>query len=254
MKYVITGILSFALSVGLSAQNFVLDNYQDLVDGDNSVVVHVSQDMFGYIATFVDEDDEIEDVNAKEFLSNIKSLDLVATEEADNAKALYRRGKDRISDRFSELVTVKSKETNLGVYVDDDNGTVYEVIGIGTDDDDFFAVSILCEIRIEDIGKVISKMNSRDFSAFNEISEVDFDQMKVYPNPVENGSSISIEIPSDFVGSKAIITDMSGAAVKTFNVNSSEENINLDGLNPGQYFISVNSDMMSIKKKILVVD
>ncbi|MEL6390942.1 MAG: DUF4252 domain-containing protein [Bacteroidota bacterium] len=254
MKYVITGILSFALSVGLSAQNFVLDNYQDLVDGDNSVVVHVSQDMFGYIATFVDEEDEIEDVNAKEFLSNIKSLDLVATEEADNAKALYRRGKDRISDRFSELVTVKSKETNLGVYVDDDNGTVYEVIGIGTDDDDFFAVSILCEIRIEDIGKVISKMNSRDFSAFNEISEVDFDQMKVYPNPVENGSSISIEIPSDFVGSKAIITDMSGAAVKTFNVNSSEENINLDGLKPGQYFISVNSDMMSIKKKILVVD
>ena len=72
MKSLIT-ILTFLLfAVALSGQSFVENNYENLIDADESTVVKVNQSTFRYASAFVEEAEPEDEIDAKEMLDNIE--------------------------------------------------------------------------------------------------------------------------------------------------------------------------------------
>ena len=71
----------------------------------------------------------------------------------------------------------------------------------------------------------------------------------VYPNPVndmftiQNGNNIAIN--------GVTISDINGRTVKTINVNTIENQINISDLNSGVYFLNITSDKGTSTKKII---
>jgi len=254
MKKHLLTILTFAIALSAGAQSFVEDNFQNLIDDDNSTVIKVSQEMFKYAAIAIDDELDEEGINAKEILSGIKSLHVVVAEEIDNPKAEFTRGKRKIGDKYDELISIKSKDGNFGVYIDEDNGTVYEIIAIGAEDEEFFVGSVLCNVRLEDISGIMSKIQTEDWKPFKKMKDLDLDDLNVYPNPVATSTGLSLEVPKAMVGGEAMLVNSSGSTVKSYDIDGVSQNLDVQGITPGYYVISVNNAGVTLKKKVLVVE
>ena len=255
-KYLII-LAATVLTFSIQAQSFVSNNFEDLMEADHTTVVKVSESMFKYASILVEdvEDiDDIEGVDVKEVLGSVKSLEVIVADEIDNAQSEYKKGLAKIDGHYEELVKVKSKDGNFGLYIDEKDGVVYEIIGIGAEEDNFFVGSLLLEIKLEDLSGLIAQIQKKDWKPFKKLGDFNFDKLKVYPNPVSTTSGISLEVPDAMIGGQAQLISASGAVFKTFSVENGSQQLEVDGITPGYYILSVNNAGVTLKQKVLVVD
>ncbi|MFT6807016.1 MAG: hypothetical protein ACJA01_000234 [Saprospiraceae bacterium] len=253
MKNVLT-FLFVTLFIGSSfSQSFIDKYFQNLVDDDNSTAITVSGDMFRYAAVLVDESHN-DEINTKEVLNGVKSLQFVALEESVDPEVEYQKGIRTIPERMNEMVSVKSKGSRLKVFIDETNDIVYEIIALGTDENSFFVGSILCEIKLEDVNEVFKQIQAQNGKTFKQLWDVEFDDLNVYPNPASSTGSIAIEIPESLKGGEGTLIDETGKSVKTFKLIEVEEQVSLDNLSPGNYILHVAKDGIQLQKKILIVN
>ncbi len=254
MKNVLT-FLFVTLFIGSSfSQSFIDRYFQDLIDDDNSTVISVSGDMFRFAAVLVDESHN-DEINTKDVLNGIKSLQFVAIEESVDPEVEYQKGIRTIPEKMSEMVSVKSKEGRLKVYIDEEDDTVYEIIGIGIDDHSFFVGSVLCEIRLEDRNEVLKQIQAQDNKAFKQLWEVEFDELSVYPNPVsEEQLSIYLGATDEFEHVMTKLYSLDGAQVMNENlrVTNGFVNLNMSHLPQGIYILSlVHNEAIITTRKII---
>ena len=150
-KVFILGLFLF-FSLSSFAQNFVSDNYQNFIDADNSTVVQVHGVSFQLAAQFLEEADNENTAEIREALNTIKSFQLVAMPELENPLGEYEKGLNSLGNAFDELVNVKDKENRFSVLIDEEDGVVYELVGLGTESDEgrFIAFSLTGEIPLTD--------------------------------------------------------------------------------------------------------
>lgn len=246
-------LLSFMIcSAATMAQNLIDKHYEHFVEADNSTVVHVSSLTFQYAANFVPENEE-EAIEFKEFMQSIQSFDLVKVPELTNAVDEYKSGVDLVKGDYDELLQIRDQATRFSLYIDEEDGIVYELVGIGADEGDFFVFSLLGEMRLDQIGEMINKVQSDNFSPLKPISDSGVSEMSVYPNPVNINNSFQVDVPEGMIGGRVSLIDANGAVVNNAQALSDEETINTSGLNPGYYFVSIEKDGVMMKKKILIV-
>jgi hypothetical protein len=78
-------------------------------------------------------------------------------------------------------------------------------------------------------------------------SKLDF---KLYPNPAKQ--SIEVEIPVKMLNSQATITDALGNIKQSFYLNTSKQNIPLEGLGKGVYFFTIYNLLGNFSKTFVV--
>lgn len=252
MQKIITLFLCLLLINLLSAQNIIDKHYQNFVDQENSTVVHVSALTFQYAAQFVPENEE-EQKEIKEFVQSIKSFDLVTVPDLATASAEYKNAMGKMGDGFEELLNVKDADGRFSVYIDEEDGVVYELVGVGYEPDEFIIFSLVGEMRLDQIGKMIGKMKSENLSPLKQINTSGVSDLKVYPNPVNAQGVLSIEIPDNMMGGKVSLINANGAKVGDAKVAGSIHEIQTSGLTPGYYFVTIDKDGVLMKKKVLVV-
>ncbi len=81
------------------------------------------------------------------------------------------------------------------------------------------------------------------------IKSFESEGFSVYPNPIND--TFSIQKENNTVISGLTISDINGRTVKTINVNTIENQINVSDLNSGVYFLNITSDKGLIIKKII---
>lgn len=241
-------------SFAVSAQSFVEDNFEDLMEAEFTTVVKISQSMFQYASTVAGDIEIDGDINLKDVVGGIKSFHLVVVEDYADARRDYRNGLAKITNKYDELIKVKSKDSNFGVYIDEDNDTVYEIVVIGAEEDEFFVGSLLCEINLEDITKIMSQVQRDDFKPFKKMASLELEDLKVYPNPVSATTGISLEVPKGMIGGQAQLVNSSGAIMKTYSIDAGAQSLDVDGVTPGYYVLSVENVGITLKKKVLVVE
>lgn len=253
MKYLIHTAVLFLFTLGIQAQSFVDAHFQDLVDADESTVISVSGEMFKLAAIVVEEGENEDGINSKELLGGIKSLQFVAMDEIDNAGTVYRSALKKVNSDYEELMSVKSKDGNVKVFIDEEDGIVYEIIAMGTDDDNFFVGSILAEIKLEDLSEVIGKIQKNNWKALDKFSDIEMEDLKVYPNPASTNTGLTIDVPEGMIGGTGILYDAKGAVIKNITIGSASAEISIDGLTPGNYVLAINQGEITLKKKVLIV-
>ncbi len=237
----------------LFGQNIIEEKFQHLYDNEKATVVHVTGKLFSYANHFKDTQDE--DLNKiAEFASTIDAFTLVAMKEWPNSTNEYKNGMDYIHQDLEELVRVRSEEGNFSLYIDETNDVVNELVGIGTDNENFVVFSLTGEMDLEQIGKMASQINLDGFDELETIESYDISSVKVFPNPVQGSERISIEIPSEMDNAKATLFNEDGKQVATRTVRSGKQSLDFGNLSSGVYFIDLEKDGVNVKKRIIVVN
>ncbi len=251
MKYVFVLLLYFLLATTGVGQSFVDRYYADLIEDDRSIVVQVSGDLFQYASIVVADsgDDEV-----TELLAGIRSLKVVALEGHEQPNNLFLLGLKYTVGDYEELVSIKSMEGRLSLNIDEEDNIVNEVVIIGAKDSVFFVASILTEIKLEDLSNIIKKVQKESWQPLKELSESDYDQFSISPNPVAISGELTIHLPESMLGGKVELLDGSGSILKGLDILSTEHQLSVEGLETGSYTISISLDETTFKRKVLIVE
>ncbi len=244
--------ICICLSVGvLSAQNIIDKHYEHYVEMDESTVISVSSLTFQYAANFVPENTE-EEREMKEFIESVESFDLVKV-SIDDPKAEYRNALALIGDDYDELINVKDGTTRASIRIDEEDGIVYELVGVVAEDRDFVIFSLLCEVELDKIGEMISKIDSDKFAPLKDAGIAEVSEMRAYPNPITASAELTVDIPSSMDGGQLSLIDANGSQVHKETISGTQTTISTAGYTPGYYIVNIENGGFSMKKKVLVV-
>ena len=254
MKQIITllSVCAF-ISTGL-AQSAIDDHFSQFAEDPNTTNISVTGKMFELISSLnIESDTDQEEIDEmKSFLGSITSFRLIAGEEVNNAQSQFLNGDRNLSSTHEELIRVDDKKGKFCLYIDEEDGVVHEVVGLGWEKDDLMVFSLLGTLRLEQVGHIIEKIDDSGFNQFSKIKDVKAADVKVFPNPVSS-STFTLETPQDFEGSIASLYDANGSMVKTFKINQSKQALDINGVSAGTYIIRVEKDGITIKKKLVIV-
>lgn len=231
-------------------QNFIEKNYAHFLEREDITAVHVSGKMFEMI-TKLDIETEDEELNeAIEMIEKIESFDLIMVPELVDAKKEYNAGFSNVKG-YEELVRVRDKEVNFSLHIDEENDVVYEIVGMGAAEGKFFAFSLLGEIDLSQVGRMINKIQEKGLN--DVIGDIDLgvEDVKIYPNPATADAKLTVEVSEDFIGGKGKVYDLNGQMLSSFDLESTTQNIDTNGLTEGQYVVELSKGEMSIKKKVI---
>jgi len=250
-------LVSF-LYVAFSAnsQNIIDKNFSQVADREDATTVFVSGKMFGF-AKHIEISTDDEDFNdLKEFVTSIQSFNLVAVEDHESARSEYKNGIKKIKPYYDELIRVNDKEGNFSLYIDEDNGIVNELVGIGSGEKEFVVFSLMGKMNLNKIGDIISEIESDagGLKSLKSVNTYDVGEVKVYPNPATADSDLTLELTEQLLDGTITVFDMNGKKVKTAQAKNLDSTINTDGLTGGHYVVQIEKDNVVIKKKVLIVE
>ncbi|MDF1697711.1 MAG: DUF4252 domain-containing protein [Saprospiraceae bacterium] len=253
MKNLLSLLLIVFVSSSIFGQGIIERNYSQYVDQEDVTHVYVSGKLFDFASIIASnvEDEEVRELS--EFASKIESFSLIKVPNTTKADAEYKKGLNDVQGEYEELMRVRDEGTKFVVFVDEENDVVYEIVGLGVVDGEFIALSLVGEMDLNKIAEFISKADSEAFEPLKRLEEFNPEEMKVYPNPTNVSSEINLEVPEAMIGGKAVLFDANGSKIKTFDVSSKKQTISTDNLRPGNYFIELNKETVSMKKQVIVV-
>lgn len=253
MKNLLSLLLVVVFSSSLFSQGIIERNYAQYVDQEDVTHVYVSGKLFDFAAIIGSgiEDKEVQELS--EFASKIESFSLIKVPNKEKADLEFKKGLNDVQNNFDELMRVRDEGTKFALFVDEENDIVYEIVGLGVVEGEFIAFSLVGEMDLNKISEFISKADTEAFAPFKRLNEFNPEDMKVYPNPTNVSSELNIEVPKSMIGGTATLYDINGMKINSFELKTIKKSISTNDLKPGNYFIELNKDSISMKKQVIVV-
>lgn len=123
----------------------------------------------------------------------------------------------------------------------------------GANDEVFLAMIVPCTTDCRDAQ---ARINTASFSPFPKNKDLDVMQelatIEVFPNP----ASDHITVRSDYGLKSAVLTDVSGRTIMTFQLtlNEKEQTLKLKDIKSGIYFLTITNSFGKVETKKLLVD
>lgn len=254
MKNILIGfVLIFSINLS-NAQNIIDKHLSHLKDTEEFTTISIKGKMFDIVTQIETDEADKEFEEMKNLLSNVESFNMIVGEDFPNAFDEYKSTLNLVSKSHEELMRISTKNEKIVIKVHEANGFVQEVIMIGKVQDTFMAFSLMGQIRLEEIGKVIDKVqNSNIEESLSEVIKNDYQGFKVYPNPVSSNAEFTVEIPEDMSDGQITIINIDGKVVREFTPKGTKQSINVNGIDPGTYIVQINLGDVRMNKKIIVL-
>lgn len=256
MRYITLLAISLFSLTSVLSQNVIDRHFDYLLEQEDATNINVTGKMFEMINSInveVDSEDSDDIAEMQEFLGSIRSFQLVSAKQGISARKQFNGGISKIEGDYEELLSVVDKEGSFILYIDEHNGTVHEVVGIGTDNKELMVFSLLGSMRLEHVGKVAEHIQGTGIDKLSKVKDYKVGNVKVYPNPINSTGNFTLETSEAFSGGVASLHDATGTVVKTYKVNSTLETYDVQNVAAGNYVLKVVKDEVSIKKKLIVV-
>ena len=257
MKQITLFALCICVSFAATAQNVIEDHFQYLVEDKNSTNINVSGKMFQLLNSIdinIEEEENKEMADMKEFISSITGFQMVVGKELSTARSQFNQGLQVIDRDYDELLSVDDKEGQFRLFVDESQDIVREVVGIGTAEDGLMVFSFVGDMRLDQVGKVIQHIQESDFNKGVDLKDMDPDKVAVYPNPVSTSSRLQLDIPSAMQGGSAKLYDSQGILIETYRLDNLTRSIDMSATTAGSYVLKVEKEGVTVTKKVLVID
>jgi hypothetical protein len=235
------------------AQNIIDDHFSHLKDQENATEIRVDGKLFSMANSFKDNDDaDVQELAG--FLSTITGFSAIGFEELATSDMEYKAGLNQLKISFEELMVIRSKETNFSLYIDEKDGIVRELVGIGYEDKKFGVFSLSGHMDLKQVGKMASEIQMQGFEKIEKIEDYDLTEISVYPNPVSRDGDFTIETSTAFEGGTATLIDANGSSVESYNIDRPSMDISTKNFSAGLYLIEIQKEDVSVKKKLIIVD
>ena len=242
-----------ALSLPLISQSIIQKHYTHLENDPNATVVFVSGNLFGYASKFVQEENQ-EAESVKNMLEKINAFNLISVPDLSDPVSEYNKGITTLRSD-DELVAVRDKTTRFSLFIQEKDGIISELAGIGALDSTFLVFSLSGEFDLSEISKLTEMLQeNKNLDILEGASKEVVSDLKLYPNPVAIGQPLHLEIPQSMVGGQISVSDMNGKIVHQKDASEFHTELNLQGISSGNYILDFTKDDMNIKKHFIVIE
>lgn len=170
-------ILISLLSVAVLSQGWAQDKdaisrfFAEYAEDEDFTMVTVTKRMFKLFADI--EDDDPQRKEAMEAISKIDGLRVLALED-DSVRApqLYKEAKSKIPlNEYDELMTVRHEGLDLRFVIKEADGIISELLMIGGGKENFFIMSLVGDIDLNQISKLSGAMRIDGFKNLELLDE-----------------------------------------------------------------------------------
>lgn len=257
MKKILFLALTLTFTIAASAQNAIDNHFSYMLDDDNTTNINITGKMFQLLNSIEVESDSEDMDELKEmqdFIGSVDAFQMIVGKELTGARSKYDTGSANLANEYDELVSVVDKEGRFLLYVNEHQGVVSEIVGIGTDNESLMVFSFSGEMELKQVGKVIKHIESADFGQARAMENVDPSKVTIFPNPASASGSVTMELPTAMEGGVVKMHDANGTLVKEFDVDSTKQCLQLTGIDAGTYTLRVSNDGVTVTKKIVVIN
>ncbi len=173
MKTVILMALSAILIATATAQSpadKVFDKYSGL---DGFTTVYVSSAMFDLFRQMQEESPELKD-EMDEAISGLNAIKILTYEVPENGQNIDFIGevlKDFPKGKYTELMVLKEKDTDMKFLIDEVDGKIQELLLLSKSPDESFLITIQGDIDMKNIAKLSKGMAIEGMENFEKIHE-----------------------------------------------------------------------------------
>lgn len=172
----ITFMLASLMAFKVQAQEDAISKFfGKYVDDPSFTQVTVTSRMFGLFANLDAEDEE--DKELMEAISNVKGLRILAKDSAANGRALYKEAFNTIPAKdYDELMSIREKDSDMKFLIKEKDGVIAELLMLMGGDNEFFMLSLVGEINLNQISKLSRTMDIDGFDKLGKIDEKEKDK------------------------------------------------------------------------------
>lgn len=246
--YTLIGLIFMAFST--TAQTDVISSYfSEYDDRDDVLTIKLSGKAFELAGQIEVEEEELKEY--KEMMSQITGLRVIVDENDGSAMQTAKTAEKRLPSNFEELISIKEKDSQFKLFIDEESGTVRELIGIAGKEKTFVIMSLVGNMKMSDVGQMTQQLAQVGSSAFAEIEDMS-SEIKVFPNPVDKNGTLQVKFSEGLANSKVRVFNSSGIEVKAFTAKGGMNSIDISGLEKGGYVINAEKSDKEVTGKFII--
>ncbi|MEO0552123.1 MAG: DUF4252 domain-containing protein [Bacteroidota bacterium] len=159
MKKILIIIMVLTLSFATQAQDDAISRFFNKYADDESFSnVNITARMFGLFTDLELEDEEDQEV--MDAISKLKGLKILAKDDVDNGKDLYREALGLLPKKeFDELMSVRDEDKDMKFMIKEKNGKVDELVMIMGGNREFFVLTLFGEIDLKQVARISKAMD-----------------------------------------------------------------------------------------------
>lgn len=250
MKNILYTLTTIVLcSLQSLAQDATINRYFSKYENrDNVTLISLSGKAFEIANQVEVEGEEAEDL--KRLAGQITGFRMLIDSFDANAKSTAKQARSEISSKFEDLITIREKDTDIKIAINEANGLVTEIIAIIGSDTDFMLASITGQIKLSDVSDVTKKFSTMGKDVFAKT--LDPSKILVFPSPATKGQEISVVLPAELNGAVVQIFDVSGKKVADFIANDKMRKLNTDNFGTGVFILKATKGDIETTRKFLI--
>ena len=242
MKYFLILLLALALAPGkLHAQNEALHTFFERHQ-HNPGFTHafLSKDLFEVVSQTNIQDKDWKKIH--NVVKNIGSLRLLAADSIQNGLSLYKEVLRLVpTDVFEEMLTVRDGKDNVRIWVKAEESAVTDLILLVGSPDKFVLVCFSGNLELGNISELAALFEAGEAEQLAQAAQATAIAFKISPNPNDGSFTLSYEDGQDHPAFLSVM-DQNGRLLSAQNLSDSPtQNVVLDGLPSGLYWIQLKT-------------
>lgn len=170
MKKAVVTILLLVLTITLQAQNDAISKFfSQYMDDERFTSIYVSGKMFNLFAKISDDEDE---KVMRETISKLGGLRILTSDKVDGARMFQEVSKSLSTRGFEELMFIKEGgKPELQFLVKEANGRISELLMLSGSNNDFFMLSLIGDIDLNQISKLSKSMDIKGMENLEKVND-----------------------------------------------------------------------------------
>jgi len=172
MKKLCLILLGILLIIPGMAQDDAISKFFGEYEGrEDFTTIYITSRMFGLIAQIPESDDEEDVMN---IIRKLKGLKILTTNEYGEKNRLYKEALKKLPrEGFDELMLIKEGDEEIKFLISEKNGKISEFLMLIGGEDNFFLMSMVGDLTLDDISRLSKTMDIDGFEHLDKINEND---------------------------------------------------------------------------------
>ena len=169
MKKIVVTVMVLALAIAAKGQDAITKFFDKYSNDQSFTNVNITGRMFGLVTDLEMEDQEDQEV--MDAISKLKGLKILAKEDTDRGKELYREAFSLIpKNEYDELMSIRDEDNDMKFLIKEKNGKVSELLMVMGGNDEFFILTLFGEIDLKQVAKISKAM---DIDGLENLERID---------------------------------------------------------------------------------
>lgn len=169
-KLVFIGVLLMCTAMDVRAQGSLDRFFAKYAHDTSFTVINISPKMFSLFSRIQVNSDDTQARRVMQVARELTGLWIITKDRAPNSMQLFREAERMLPPHFEELMTIRDHGQNIRFMVrQGKDRVIHELVMLIGGGDEFFALSLTGNIRLDDLSKIAGDMNIQGFDKLKDV-------------------------------------------------------------------------------------